>query len=133
MTSSTSATSSGSSARGDLVEQQQVGLHRERADDRDALLLAAGQAVRVLVALVGQAEAVEQVRRARARRPAADARGPCAAPASRCPSTDHVREQVEGLEDDADPAPDPVDVDAACGDLLAVDDDPPGVDRLDAG
>ena len=45
----------------DLVEQQQVGLHRQRADDRDALLLAAGQAVGVLVALVGQAEAREQL------------------------------------------------------------------------
>jgi len=42
---------------GDLVEQQQVRLHRQRPDDRDPLLLAAGQAIRELLALVGQAEA----------------------------------------------------------------------------
>ena len=29
--------------RGDLVEQQDLGLHRDRARDADALLLAAGQ------------------------------------------------------------------------------------------
>ena len=42
-----------------------------------------------------------------------------------------MREQVERLEHDPDPAPDPVDVDALGGDLLALDEDPPGVDRLD--
>ena len=42
-----------------------------------------------------------------------------------------MREQVERLEHDADPPPDRVDVDAAGGDLLAVDDDPAGVDRLE--
>ena len=44
----------------DLVEEQQVGLHRQRPDDRHALLLAAGQPVRVLGDLVGQAEALQQ-------------------------------------------------------------------------
>ena len=43
MTSSTSLIISGSSARGRLVEQHQLGVHRERAGDRDALLLAAGE------------------------------------------------------------------------------------------
>ncbi len=43
----------------------------------------------------------------------------------------HVREQVERLEDDPDPPPDPVDVDAVGRDLLAFDDDPSGVDRLE--
>ena len=42
-----------------------------------------------------------------------------------------MREEVEGLEDDPDPAAHPVHVDAARGDLLAGDDDPPGVDRLE--
>ena len=65
MTSSTSATSSGSSADGDLVEQQEVGLHRQRADDRRPLLLAAGQPVGEFVALVGQAEARQQLHRPR--------------------------------------------------------------------
>ena len=44
----------------DLVEEQQPRLHRERAHDRDALLLAAGEPVGVLVALVGEPEAREQ-------------------------------------------------------------------------
>ena len=44
---------------GDLVEEHQPGLHGQGANDRDPLLLAAGQAIRVLVALVGQAEAGE--------------------------------------------------------------------------
>jgi polar amino acid transport system ATP-binding protein len=42
-----------------------------------------------------------------------------------------VGEEVEGLEDDPDPAADAVDVDAATRDLLAGDDDSPGVDRLE--
>ena len=46
-------------------------------------------------------------------------------------STRHVREEVEGLEDDPDPAAHAVDVDAAGGDLLAADDDPARVDRLE--
>ena len=49
-----------------LVEQHQLGLHRERAHDRDALLLAARQPVGVLVALVGEPEAARAARRARA-------------------------------------------------------------------
>ena len=60
----------------DLVEQHQLGLHRERAHDRDALLLAAREPVGVLVALVGEPEAAEQLERAlprprAARRPSA--------------------------------------------------------------
>ena len=43
----------------------------------------------------------------------------------------HVREQVERLEDDPDAPPDPVDVDAPGGDLLALHDDPPRIDRLE--
>ena len=42
-----------------------------------------------------------------------------------------MREEVVGLEDDPDPAADPVHVDAARGDLLAVDDDAARVDRLE--
>ena len=63
----------------DLVEQQQLGLHRERPHDRDALLLAAGEPVGVLVALVGEAEALEQRGRLARRPRAATARAPCAA------------------------------------------------------
>ena len=57
-----------------LVEQQQLGLHRERAHDRDALLLAAGEPVGVLVPLVGEPEALEQRGRRRARPRARDSR-----------------------------------------------------------
>ena len=45
---------------GDLVEQHHVRVHRQRAGDRDPLLLAAGEAVGVLVELVGEADPVEQ-------------------------------------------------------------------------
>src|SRR3990172_10434582 len=43
----------------------------------------------------------------------------------------HVREEVEQLEHDSDPAPHDVDVYAAGGDLLVVQDDAPRVDRLE--
>jgi hypothetical protein len=44
-----------------LVEEHQARTHRERAHDRDALLLAARDAVGVLVPLVEQPEALEQL------------------------------------------------------------------------
>jgi hypothetical protein len=47
--------------RGRLVEQHQLGLHRERARDRDPLLLAAGELRGVGVELVGEPDAVEQL------------------------------------------------------------------------
>ena len=62
-----------------LVEQHQRGLHRERAHDRDALLLAAREPVGVLVALVGEPEAVEQLGRLRLGLLPAECRAPCAA------------------------------------------------------
>ena len=40
---------------GDLVEEHHVRVHRQRPGDRDALLLAAREALRVLVELVGEA------------------------------------------------------------------------------
>ncbi len=61
MTWSTSATSSGIEGARDLVEQHEVRLHRESAHDRDALLLPAGQPVGILLALVGEAEAGEEL------------------------------------------------------------------------
>ena len=44
----------------DLVEEHQLGLHRERAHDRDALLLAAREPVGELVALVLEPESLQQ-------------------------------------------------------------------------
>jgi hypothetical protein len=47
--------------RGRLVEQHRDRVHRQRARDRDALLLAAGQFGRVFVALHRQPDALEQL------------------------------------------------------------------------
>ena len=44
-----------------FVEQQQFGARRQRAGQRDALLLAAGKLVRILVALAVQADRGEQL------------------------------------------------------------------------
>ena len=59
--------------RRDLVEQQDVRLHRQRAHDGDPLLLAAREPVGHRVALVGQPEA-----RAAAPSPRASAPAPAA-------------------------------------------------------
>ena len=114
----------------DLVEEQQPWLHRERAHDRDPLLLAAREAVRVLVALVREPEPLEQPRRLLVRRAAGEA-ARLARRERHVLAHRHVREEVEGLEDDPDPATDAVDVDTAGGDLLAAHRDPPRVDRLE--
>ena len=45
--------------RGDLVEEHDARLHGERARDRGALLLAAGEPCRVGVALVGEPDALQ--------------------------------------------------------------------------
>jgi len=45
----------------DLVEQEQSRLHGERADNRDPLLLASGEPVRVLLSLVRQPEAGQEL------------------------------------------------------------------------
>ena len=87
-----------------LVEQHEVGLHRERAHDRDALLLAAGEPIRVLLALVREPEACEQLVGSRVGvRLRQSERLP--RPERDVPEDRHVREEVEGLEDDPDPAP----------------------------
>ena len=117
---------------GDLVEQQQVRLHRERPHDRHPLLLAARQPVRHVARLRAEAEPLEQRQRLPLRLGARPAQH-LARRERHVVEHRHVREQVERLEHDPDPAPDPVDVDALGGDLLALDEDPPGVDRLDAG
>ena len=51
--------------RRDLVEQHDLGVHRQRPGDRDALLLTARELIGVGVGLVGQAEPVEQLERRR--------------------------------------------------------------------
>jgi hypothetical protein len=113
----------------DLVEEEQVGPHRQGPDDRHPLLLPPGEAVGVLVPLVGQAEPLEEREGLRLRLPRVlpeDLLGG----ERHVPQDRHVREQVEGLEHDADPPPDPIHVDARRRDLLPVDEDPARVDRL---
>ena len=65
-----------------LVEQHHVGLHRQRAGDRDALLLAARQRGRIVRRLVGEADLGEQRRGAlawpRRERMRSTVRGPSA-------------------------------------------------------
>ena len=90
---------------GRLVEEHQLGLHRERPGDRDALLLAAGELARVGVLAAGEADPVEQSPRL-ARPPRS-----CRTPLTRIGASmtllerGHVREQVEALEDHADLGP----------------------------
>ena len=93
---------------GHLVEQHQPRLHRQRAHDRDPLLLAAGQPVGVLVApcrpgRTARAAPAPRSSASRRRRPST-LRGASVTLSQHR----HVREQVERLEDDADPAADRV-------------------------
>ena len=130
MTASTSATSSGSSALVTSSSSSSSGLHRERAHDRDALLLSAREPIRVLVALVGEAETGEQLVGAGLGRHRGEP--------ERLPWRErdvvedgHVREEIERLEDDPYPAAQLVHVDSACRDVLTTHGDASRVDRLE--
>ena len=57
--------------RGRLVEQHQRRRHRERAGDRDPLLLAARKLRRMLVGVVGEADLAQQLLRQQLRAPRA--------------------------------------------------------------
>ena len=87
--------------RGRLVEQDQLGLHRQHAGDRHALLLAAGQALGIFVDLVGEADLVEH-----RPRPLLGLRLGQAQHSARrhahVVERGQVRKQVEALEDEAD-------------------------------
>ena len=91
--------------RRDLVEQHHVRLHHQRAGDRDPLLLAARELVRMLSRLLLEPDLGEQlVRTLLGLRP----RLLADPPRREREVVDHgqVREQVELLEDDPDPLPD---------------------------
>ena len=64
---------------GDLVEEHHVRLHHQRPRDRDPLLLAAGELVRMLAGLLRQPDLLEQLRA----RASAVARGRCAGSGAR--------------------------------------------------
>src|SRR6516164_2275718 len=88
--------------RRDLVEQHNLGLHRQRSSDRDTLCLATRELVRVAVLLAGQPDFLEQR--------ASEVRGGAAGYAfdrhrafHHVLQRRHMREQFELLEDHADP------------------------------
>jgi hypothetical protein len=113
---------------GDLVEQHDLRLHRQRPDDRHALLLAARELVGIMVHVVGKTEALEQPHRA----------GKLAARATAHPhgrehhvfARAHMREEVVGLEHDADPLAHRLRIEPRLGDVHAVQKDRAVVDRL---
>ena len=114
---------------GHLVEQEQPGLGRERTDDRHALLLTTRELVWVGSSPVSQPEALQQLQRSLVCVKTGHSVDPAG---SQRDIGEHrqVREQVEGLEDDADPLPHPVDIDARVRDVLAVEQDLAVVDDL---
>ena len=65
--------------RGRLVEQQQLGIHGQRAGDGDALLLAAREVRRIGLGLVGEADPRQLLLGARARLGLGAGGAPCAA------------------------------------------------------
>jgi hypothetical protein len=99
------------------------------ARDRDALLLAAGELMRVLAGRLGEPDDVEQLTCARL---CLRARKLADAPGREREVVHHgqVREEVELLEDDPDPLAEGGDVDAAPRDLLALEEDAARLDRL---
>ena len=132
MTSSTSLIISGSSAEVGSSKSITFGLHRQRAGDRDPLLLTAGELGRVLVGLVGDADSLEQLLGPRPRRrhgllPAHLGR------AERHVVEDGlVGEQVERLEDHPDVGPELRQLLALGRQQPAVEPDLALVDRLEA-
>src|SRR5918992_2014951 len=114
-----------------LVEEHELGLHRQRAGDRHALLLTAGEVCREGVSLLGHPDALEQalrpLTRLGLRQPLHLDRGHRQVLHDRL-----VREQVELLEDHADLRPHLVDGLAGLGDRLAVEPHVPLVDPLEA-
>ena len=110
-----------------LVEQQQLGLRRQCARQRDALLLTAGELVRVAVAELRQLDDLEHLRDALVGLGLADA-GHLQAEGDVL-RDGQVREQRIGLEHHADIAL----VGFQPGDVLAADDDLAGGRLLEAG
>jgi hypothetical protein len=108
--------------RGRLVEQHDLRVHAQRAGDRDALLLAAGELAGILVRLLGNLDP----RSGSASRPPRPPSWHLAHPDRRQRAVlqhGQVREQVEVLEHHADLAADLVDALEVVGQFDAVDDD----------
>jgi hypothetical protein len=110
-----------------LVEQQHPGLDRQRPGQRDPLLLAAGDLVRVAARGLGQPDQLQQLQ---GPRPAAGRRG-AADPQAESDVVGHgeVGEQAECLEHHAHAAP----VGRVAGDVGPADVHAAGVGHLEAG
>ena len=83
-----------------LVQQHELGLDGQRPGQRDALLLAAGQLMRVALAQPGQARPTSSSSPMRGPR-----RWPAGSPKPTLAATRQVREQAAFLRHVADPAP----------------------------
>ena len=110
-----------------LVEQEDLRLDRERPGERHPLLLAARELVRVAAGLVAEADQLEEPVGGRRRSVAADPAQPQAE--GDVLARGHVREQAVGLKHHAHVAP----VRRHVGDVVAVEQDPAGVEPLQAG
>ena len=109
--------------RGRLVEQHDLGLHAQRAGDRHALLLPAGELAGVLVGLLGNAHPLEVLHRRFPPPPPWASCGTQIGASVQVLQHRQMREQVELLEHHADIAPDGVDVLQVVGQFNAIDDD----------
>ena len=116
---------------GDLVEEEDLGVHHEGAHDGDALALAAGELARVVVGAVRQAHAFEQFLRPRAR-VGARFSGDEAGGERQVPHDSEVGEEFVGLEDHADAAANLGPGDAGGRQVGPVEEDLPGVDGFEA-
>jgi hypothetical protein len=117
--------------RGRLVEEHRERIHRERPRDRHPLLLTARQLSRVLGRVLREADALEELQRARV------GLVPRAAEHADLAEADvvgdaHVREQLEVLEDHADLRAEASEVGLRVADRDAVDQDVAPLERLEA-
>ena len=86
--------------RGRLIEQQQLGLHGERAGDGDTLLLPAGELGRIGFGLFAEANAFQQRHALRSHLRARPLQDPCR-PLDNIADCCQMREQMKALEDHA--------------------------------
>ena len=107
---------------GRLVEEQDLGIHRQRARDRHPLALPAGQRRRKGIALAGHVHAVELVQRPFLRLALRDLLQPAQRERDIVEHR-HVAVEREILEHEADPAAQRADVDVRARDILAVEHD----------
>ena len=131
ITSSTSATSSGSSALVTSSRSMRLGCIASARTIATRCCWPPESRSGYSSRLSASPNRREQLVRPRVRVRAVDSPSALRGPSVTLSQHGHVREEVERLEDDPDAAPHAVHVDAARGDLLAVDHDPPGVDGLE--